>query len=229
MKKSNIVISSIALAVLGVVVVCLVAFKERPEWKSERENQRNPDTEQKAVSEMMAFAAKCNQVEELVLESSTNIKGETLLSDSNRFQLLPQGQISIDTLFENGGKKLTFRIEPQKDAQVVYYYLQLLLPALKTVTTTNINLDAAFEKIPAVRLQLKGESGCELRTAKTIPALQVDLTDLSAIRYSPSSASDNINITASGNALVKMPEEIARQLQQKNKIILRDNGLVQYD
>jgi hypothetical protein len=227
MKKSNIIIGGIALAVLGVVIVCLAAFRVKPEWKAEREEQRNPATEQKAIAGMMDFATKCKDVEELVIQSSKNIKGETFVFDSTQFSRQSMGEVNIDTVFSNGGKKLSFTIEPQKDAQVVYYYLQLALPSVKSISTNNINLGINGTSFSTLKLQLQGESGCDLKAKKGIGNLQVVLGGLSAFYYKPSNVSDSISIKASGNAIVQMPEAIAKQLQQQGKLILQENAIVQ--
>lgn len=221
------IVGGIALAIVGLVIVCLTSFREKPEWKAERTEQRDPATEQRAIANMMAFANRCNLVEELVLKSPNHIKGNTYVSDSNQFRLMPMGEIIIDTLFENNGKKLSFTIEPQKDGRVIYYYLQLMLPALKKVTCNNINLKLDSYGLPALSLTLQGESGCDMKTGKRPPRLEIDIEDLSALFYTPPPSADSIMIKASGNALVHLPETTAKQLQQKGQLILQENAIVQ--
>lgn len=227
MKKSNTIIGSIALVLVGVVIVCLTAFREKPEWKAQREEQRNPATEQKAIARMLAFAAQCKNVEELVIQTSKNIRGETFVSDSAAFTANSIGEVTIDTVFSDGGKKLSFTIEPKKDAQVVYYYLQLALPSVKTILTNNINLGINCNSFSTLKLQLKGESGCDIKAKKGIANLQVELGDLSAFYYKLSNVPDSISIKATGNAIVNMQEDIAKQLQQKGQLILQENAIIQ--
>lgn len=227
MKKSNLIIGSIALALLGVVIVCLTAFKEKPEWKAEREEQRNPATEQKVIARKLAFAAQCKNVEEVVIQSSQNIRGEAFISDSTQFTMQTNGEVTIDTLLSNDGKKLSFTIEPQPDARVVYYTLQLALPTVKNIIVNNINLGVASYHLPTLALTLKGESGCSLNTPKAIPQLAIDISGLSALRYAPAQVAEGSTIKASGNALLHLPEPIAKQLQQKGQLILQENAIIQ--
>lgn len=226
MKKSNIIIASIALIFLSVVIVCLTAFRERPEWTAERNEKRTPATSQKAIARMQAFAAQCSNVEELVIQTSKNIMGEAFISDSAAFNPNSMGEVTIDTVFSNGGKKLSFTIEPQKDAQVIYYYLQLALPSVKSILTNNINLGINCNGFSTLKLQLKGESGCDIKVKKGIANLQVALGDVSAFYYKLSNIPDSISIKATGNAIVYMQEDIAKQLQQKGQLILQENAIV---
>lgn len=227
MKKSNIIVGSIALVILGVVIVCLAAFKERPEWKAQREEQRNPVTEQQAVARMQAFAAQCKSVEEVVIQSPNNIRGETFISDSTTFVMQPSGEVTVDTVLSSDGKKLSFTIAPEADAQVVYYNLQLSLPALKRIVANNINLGVTSYSLPDLAITLTGESGCSLNTNKRIPNLQIALSGLSALRYAPVRVADGTIIKASGNALLHIPEPVAKQLQQSGKLVLQENAIVQ--
>jgi hypothetical protein len=227
MKKSNMIVGGIALAILGLVIVCLAAFREKPEWRSEQRAWLDPANEQKEIANMMAFANRCNLVEELVLKSSTKVKGRTSVSDTNQFRLTSIGDAIIDTLFENEGKKLSFTIEPKKDGRIVYYFLQLLLPALKKVSCNNVELSLKSYRLPTLALSLQGESGCFLKTDKGISRLEVDIKNLSALFYTPPPITDSIFIKASGNALVQLPETIAKQLQQQGKLILQENAIVQ--
>jgi hypothetical protein len=227
MKKSNIIIGSIALALLSVVIVCLTAFRERPEWKAQREEQRNPATEQKAIARMQAFAAQCKNVEEVVIQSTQNIRGETFISDSTQFTMQTNGEITIDTVLSNDGKKLSFTIAPQAGAQVIYYNLQLALPVVKNIMANNINLGIVSYHLPSLALTLKGETGCSLNTPKGIPNLAIDISELSALRYAPSQVANGSIIKASGNALLHIPEALAKQLQQKGQLILQENAIIQ--
>jgi hypothetical protein len=226
MKKSNIIISAIALTILGVVIICLAAFKQRPEWKAEKEKQNNPVIEQQAIEKMAAFAAKCSQVEELVLESSLSLKGQVFVTDSSRFRQAGNGEVKIDTILENGGKKLTIRVEPKEGAQIIYYDIQLLLPLVNTIRQHNINLELQTKK-KGMNISVKGESYCGI--AGVTPAgSQVELTDLCALYFTPGNT-DSVQIKASGNALVYTPEEKARQLLQTGKLILTQNAIVRYN
>jgi hypothetical protein len=227
MKKSNMIVGSVAAVLLGVVLVCLFAFKERPSWRADREEQRAPITKQRAIGDMKAFAERCGQVEELVVQSPANIKGETLVSDSSSFEMLPQGDVAIDTLFENGGKKLTFKVAGQKNAQTPYYYLQLLLPRVQKISASHVNLKVTSYRLPQLQLLLSGESGCQLYTPLSVPALSASITDLSALRYAPPDTAGNISIKVSGNGFLSMPKRTAKALQQKGSITLQDNGIVQ--
>jgi hypothetical protein len=223
MKKSNLIISAIALTVLGVVIVCLTAYKERPEWKAEKKMLRSPVVEQQAIEKMTAFAARCSQVEELVLESSQNLKGQVFVTDSSQFRQASNGEVKIDTILENGGKKLTIRIEPKADAQIIYYDIQLLLPLVKTIRQNNVNLELQTKK-RGMNISVRGESYCSLNEA-THPGLHIDVTDLGAL-YLVFGETDSVQIKASGNALVYTSEEKARLMQQTGKLVLTQNAII---
>jgi hypothetical protein len=227
MKKSNLIICSIALLLLGVVLVCVIAFKEKPHWLAEREESRNAAAAQQAIADMRAFAARCTAVTVLEVESPKNIRGETSVSDSGLFQRMPQGEVTIDTIFADGGKTLRFSIKPnaneEKEAQ--YYFLQLALPSLQKIAVNNVNVKTVCFRLPSLHLLLKGESGCTL-DVNGPTGLQAELGDLSALRYAPSDTASNIRIAAKGNALVKMPKVAAQHLQQKGLLTLQDNAIV---
>jgi hypothetical protein len=223
MKKSNIIISSIGLVLLGVVIVCLLAYREKPEWKAEREKQRNPEVEQQAIEKMTTFAARCSQVEELVLESSRSLRGQVFVSDSNRFRKAYNGEMKIDTILENGGKKLTIRIEAEADAQSIYYDIQLLLPLVTTIRQNNTNLEIQTKK-KGLSISLKGESYCGIKGI-TPAGSQIVLTDLSALHYTPVNT-DSVQIKASGNAIVNTGEETGKLMQQSGKLVLTENAII---
>jgi hypothetical protein len=223
MKKSNIIISSIGLLLLGVVILCLMAYRERPEWKAEREKQRNPVVEMQAIEKMAAFATKCTQVEELVLESSKNLRGQVSVSDSSQFRQAGNGEMKIDTVLENGGKKLTIRIEPKTDAQVIYYDIQLLLPLVKTIRVNNVNMGLQTKR-RGMNISLKGESLCNFRGVSE-PGSQIELTDLSALYLIPRKT-DSIQIRASGNAIVNTVEQMGKLMQQTGKLVLTQNAII---
>jgi hypothetical protein len=226
MKKSNIIISSIGMVLLGVVIVCLLAYREKPEWKADREKQRNPEVEQQAIEKMTTFAARCSQVEELVLESSRSLRGQVFVSDSNRFRKAYNGEMKIDTIFENGGKKLTLRIEPETNAQVIYYDIQLLLPLLTTIRQNNTNLELQTQKT-GLHISVKGESYCGIKGI--VPAgSQIALTDLSALSCAPGKT-DSVLIKASGNTIVNIGEETAKLMQQAGRLVLTQNAIVRYN
>ena len=157
MKKSNLIIGSIGLALLGVVIVCLAAFRARPEFKAERDRQRHPALEQQVLEKMTAFAARCSQVEELVLESSASLRGQVSVSDSSQFKPSSNGEVKIDTILENGGKKITLRIEPQENAQIIYYDIQLLLPLVTNIRQHNVNM-RLNSKRQGLSISVKGRS-----------------------------------------------------------------------
>jgi hypothetical protein len=222
MKKSNIIISSIGLFLLGVVIVCLMAYRERPEWKAEREKQRNPIVEMQAIEKLTAFSAQCTQVEELVLESSVNLRGQVSVSDSSQFRKASNGEMRIDTILENGGKKLTIRIEPKAGAQTIYYDIQLLLPLVNTIRVNNVNMGLQTKR-RGMNISLKGESLCNFR-AVTQPGTLIELTDLSTL-YCVSGNKDSIVIKASGNAIVNINKETAKFMQQSGKLVLTQNAI----
>jgi hypothetical protein len=223
MKKSNLIISAIAITLLGVVIVCLIAFKERPQWKAEKATLRNPAVVQKNIDTKIAFATSCSKVEELILESPLNIKGKVHVCDSNRFYPAPNGEVKIDTILENDGKKLTLRITPKPDGQVIYYDIQLLLPQAHTIRVHNVNL-VLETKMRGMDISLKGESLCTIPRL-TEPGTTIALTDLCALSYIPRYP-DSVQIKASGNALVYTVEDIAKQMQQKGQLILTQNAIV---
>jgi hypothetical protein len=224
MKKSNLIISAIALTILGVVIVCLTAFKERAEWKAEKKQQHSQVVEQQAIEKMTAFAARCSQVEELVLESSVNLRGRVIVTDSSQFSPASNGEVKIDTLLENGGKKLTIRIEPQVDAQIIYYDVQLLLPLVHTIRMNNSTLDLETKK-PGLHISVKGESYCNIN-GFTPAGTQVDITDLSTLYFLMRSTADSVQIKASGNAIVNTQEEMGKLMQQNGRLLLTQNAIM---
>ncbi len=226
MKKSNIIISSIGLFLLGFVIVCLMAYRERPEWKAEREKQRNPVVEQQAIEKMTAFAAQCTRVEELVLESSKNLRGQVSVSDSSEFRQASNGEMKIDTILENGGKKLTLRIEPEADAQTIYYDIQLLLPLVNTIRQKNVNM-SLDRKNRSMNISVKGESYCSLNEI-TQPGLHIDVTDLSTLYFVPGET-DSVLIKASGNAIVNTEKQFAKLMQQSGKLVLTQNAIIRHN
>ncbi len=224
MNKSNRIISLIALLILCSVIVCLAAFRERPEWKEERENSRNPVAEQQAVEKLTAFSTQCTQVEELVVESSVNLRGEVTVSDSNQFRRTSQGEMKIDTLLENGGKKMILRIEPKKDAQIIYYDIQLLLPALSSIQQKNTNLKLYHRK-PGMKLVMTGESRCVFNNAPA-PGTNMSLTDLCSLYCTPHSTDADIAITASGNAIVHLIKPFQQPMLANGKVRLSGNAVI---
>ncbi len=223
MKKSNIIISGIALTILGVVVTCLAAFKQRPEWEAEKKLQQTQVVDQKAIEKMTAFATKCSLVEELVLESSLNLRGQVTVTDSSQFKSSGNGEMKMDTILENGGKKLTIRIEPEANGQIIYYDIQLLLPIVKTISVNNVNL-VLKTKMRGISISLKGESLCHMNgTAE--PGTRVALTDLSSLYCIPRNT-DSVQINASGNAIVNTDREISQLMLQKGKLVLTQNAIV---
>jgi hypothetical protein len=224
MKKSNLIISAIALTILGVVIVCLTAYKERPEWKAEKKLLRSPVVERQAIEKMTAFAARCSQVEELVLESSVNLRGRVLVTDSSQFSPASNGEVKIDTLLESGGKKLTLRIEPKADAQIIYYDIQLLLPLVNTIRLNNGTLDLETKK-QGLHISVKGESYCNIN-GFTPAGTQVDITDLSTLYFLLRSTKDSVQIKASGNAIVNTQEEMGKLMQQNGDLILTQNAVI---
>jgi hypothetical protein len=226
MKKSNLIISVIALTILGVVIVCLTAYKERPEWEAEKKLLRSPVVEQQAIEKMTAFATKCSQVEELVLESSLNLRGQVFVTDSSQFRQASNGEVKIDTLLENGGKKLTIRIETKADAQIIYYDIQLLLPLVNTIRLNNMNMGLQT-KSRGLHISLTGESLCNIR-GTTEPGTKIELTDLSALYCIPRNT-DSVQIKASGNAIVNTAEAMGKLMLQSGKLVLTQNAIVRYD
>jgi hypothetical protein len=240
MKKSNIIVSTIAILMIITVIICITAFKEKDAWKEQRKSIAD------TAINLKADFRRFSQVEELVLEAPENYFGEIKLqqsSDSLYSEIKSKydtSRLKIDTILQDGGKKLTIRLNPVKTnskAYPVYFTIETILPSLKTVISNNIDiiydphLFRGQRYNPDISLTMNGESNFRVYRLNFTGIVNVFLNDRSkAELWGGTDYNEQISITAGGNSIVEFlgsfADEKIKDMFDKGKIVLKDNAII---
>jgi hypothetical protein len=242
MKRSNMIVASIALVMTMAVVICITAFKERD--KSSNKAGANNGTvaqEDNRRKKTAALSLRCAQVETLVLDAPENYYGHLGLINNpdSGFWRADAAKVRLDTLLSADGKTLTVRLVPLVESgspYTVYFELYIALPALKSITSTNVDI-AIIRPYSNLGIVMRGESMCYLPVNENGSSFHAELYSLSKL-YCPSMLYwGGSTVKAAGNAIVELKlnligaqvenHNIGMLMLEKKQITLQDNAIVE--